>query len=159
MAEFFDGNDDEYSIAPNQADEGRPHLSEIYERFKALENDENIAWIRVFLHDDTEITENDDGEELAVFVIQFLGEGLMIQSAIEYSIPAYILIVIAEIVSLILSITGVVTASRKHLKLRALGVAGIVISGVFLQIVVAVFLMFTLGFRESPPVATESAGG
>ena len=96
---------------------------------------------------------------IAVFVIQFLGEGLMIQSAIEYSIPAYILIVIAEIVSLILSITGVVTASRKHLKLRALGVAGIVISGVFLQIVAAVFLMFTLGFRESPPVAPESAGG
>ena len=46
LAEFFDGNDDEYSIAPNQADEGRPQLSEIYERFKALENDENIAWIR-----------------------------------------------------------------------------------------------------------------
>ena len=64
LDEFFDGNDDEYSIAPNQADEGRPQLSEIYERFKALENDENIAWIRVFLHDDTEITENDDGEEL-----------------------------------------------------------------------------------------------
>ena len=31
LAEFFDGNDDEYSIAPNQADEGRPQLSEIYE--------------------------------------------------------------------------------------------------------------------------------
>ena len=40
LAEFFDGNDDEYSIAPNQADEGRPQLSEIYERFKALENDD-----------------------------------------------------------------------------------------------------------------------
>ena len=96
---------------------------------------------------------------IAVPVIQFLGEGLMMESVIEYSIPAYILIMIAEIVSLILSITGVVTASRKHLKLRGLGVAGIVISGVFLQIALALYLMTTIGFRESPPVATESAGG
>ncbi len=67
LAEFFVGNDDEYSIAPNQADEGRPSLDEIYAKFKSLESKDNIAWIRVILHDDTEIIESDDGEELALY--------------------------------------------------------------------------------------------
>lgn len=67
LEEFFVGNDDEYSIAPNQADEGRPSLDEIYAKFKSLESKDNIAWIRVILHDDTEIIESDDGEELALY--------------------------------------------------------------------------------------------
>ena len=66
LEEFFAGNDDEYSIAPNQADEGRPTLAEIYDKFKSLESKDDVAWIRVILHDDTEIIENDDGEQLAL---------------------------------------------------------------------------------------------
>ena len=65
LDEFFDGNDDEYSIAPNQADEGRPGLSEIYDRFKDLENTEGVEWVRVFLHDDTEVNEED--EEITLY--------------------------------------------------------------------------------------------
>ena len=64
LEEFFDGNEDEYSIAPNEADDGRPELAEIYEKFKSLESNDSIAWIRVFLHDDTVMTETDDNEEL-----------------------------------------------------------------------------------------------
>lgn len=67
LEEFFVGNDDEYSIAPNQAEEGRPALDEIYTKFKSLEYKDDIAWIRVILHDDTEIIESDDGEKLALY--------------------------------------------------------------------------------------------
>ena len=65
LDEFFEGNEDEYSIAPNQADEGRPEIAELYERFKDLENHDHIVWISVFLHDDTEI--NEDDEELVLY--------------------------------------------------------------------------------------------
>ena len=47
LEEFFVGYNDEYSIAPNQAEEGRPTLDEIYDRFKSLESKDGIAWIRV----------------------------------------------------------------------------------------------------------------
>ncbi len=78
LDEFFDGNDDEYSIAPNQVDEGRPPLSEIYERFKSLEREENIAWIRVFLHDDTEIAKHDENEELSLY-----GDSILICTSLK----------------------------------------------------------------------------
>ena len=65
LDEFFEGNEDEYSIAPNQADEGRPGITEIYEKFNSIEEHEHIAWIRVFLHDDTEVDEDD--EELVLY--------------------------------------------------------------------------------------------
>ena len=38
LEEFFVDNNDEYSIAPNQAEEGRPSLDEIYAKFKSLES-------------------------------------------------------------------------------------------------------------------------
>ena len=63
-------------------------------------------------------------------------------------------IVILEIAALILSITGVVKASRKHLKLRGLGIVGIAISAAFLIVIGSAFL-FSLIFRESPPVSTS----
>ena len=76
LDEFFDGNDDEYSIAPNQADEGRPGLSEIYDRFKDLENTEGVEWVRVFLHDDTEVNEED--EEITLY-----GDSIIVCSSLS----------------------------------------------------------------------------
>ena len=67
LEEFFVDNNDEYSIAPNQAEEGRPSLDEIYAKFKSLESKDDIAWIRVILHDDTEIIESEDGEKMALY--------------------------------------------------------------------------------------------
>ena len=75
LDEFFEGNDD-YSIAPNQADDGRPGVAEIYEKFKSLENHDHIAWIRVFLHDDTEI--NEDDEEITLY-----GDSIIICSDLD----------------------------------------------------------------------------
>lgn len=53
LSEFFDGNSDEESLAPNQWGYGRPPLAEIYQRLRALERLPEIHWVRVQLHDDT----------------------------------------------------------------------------------------------------------
>ena len=42
-------------------------MDEIYAKFKSLESKDDIAWIRVILHDDTEIIESEDGEEMALY--------------------------------------------------------------------------------------------
>ena len=49
---YFDGNAEEESIAPNQWGEGRPSISEIYERFKSIAARENVERILVGLHFD-----------------------------------------------------------------------------------------------------------
>jgi len=67
LDEFFDGNSDEDAIAPNQRGEGRPKLDEIYAKFKLLEHHDNIAWIRVFLHDDTVIANVGKDEVLRLY--------------------------------------------------------------------------------------------
>ena len=64
LDEFFDGNTDEYSIAPNQWGDGRPTLDEMWKRLREIEQMPNVAWVRVSLHDDTEITENNGMEVL-----------------------------------------------------------------------------------------------
>ncbi len=64
LDEFFNGNTVKDSIAPNQWDFGRPTLSEIWNMLQKIERMPNIAWVRVALHDDTEIVENDGTEEL-----------------------------------------------------------------------------------------------
>lgn len=66
LDEFFNGNTVEDSIAPNQWDFGRPTLSEIWNMLQKIERMPNIAWVRVALHDDTEIVENDGTEELVL---------------------------------------------------------------------------------------------
>ena len=66
LDEFFNGNTAEDSIAPNQWGFGRPTLSEIWDMLQKLELMPNIAWVRVSLHDDTEIVENDGTEELVL---------------------------------------------------------------------------------------------
>ena len=55
LVEFFEGNTEEDSIAPNQWREGRPSLAEIWDMLQKIELMPNIAWVRVTLHDDTQI--------------------------------------------------------------------------------------------------------
>lgn len=66
LDEFFDGNTEEDSIAPNQWEFGRPTLSEIRNMLQKIELMPDIAWVRVALHDDTEIVENNGKEELVL---------------------------------------------------------------------------------------------
>ena len=53
LDEFFNGNTEEDSIAPNQWEFGRPTLSEIWDILQKIELMPNIAWVRVALHDDS----------------------------------------------------------------------------------------------------------
>lgn len=64
LNEFFEGNSEEDSIAPNQWDEGRPSLNEMWEKLREIEQLPNVAWVRVALHDDTEIIEENGTEAL-----------------------------------------------------------------------------------------------
>ena len=66
LDDFFNGNTAEDSIAPNQWGFGRPTLSEMWNMLQKIELLPNIAWVRVALHDDTEIVENDGTEELVL---------------------------------------------------------------------------------------------
>ena len=65
LNEFFEGNTAEDSIAPNECGFGRPSIAEIWELMRNLEKRPDIAWIRIELHDDTEIAEY-DGKEVLV---------------------------------------------------------------------------------------------
>ncbi|KLN32977.1 hypothetical protein FB00_20085 [Cellulosimicrobium funkei] len=53
LDEFFDGNEQEESLAPNQWGFGRPPLGEIVGRLRELERDGAVAWVRVQLHEET----------------------------------------------------------------------------------------------------------
>lgn len=53
LAEFFDGNEAQDSIAPNQWGYGRPELTEIRRRVEAAAAADDVAWVRVQLHPDT----------------------------------------------------------------------------------------------------------
>ncbi|MFK4790027.1 hypothetical protein [Microbacterium sp. ZW T5_56] len=57
LDEFFDGNVAEDSLAPNRWGFGRPTLAEIADRLRTLGERDDIAWIRIGLHDDTELDE------------------------------------------------------------------------------------------------------
>ena len=64
LDEFFSGNSEEDAIAPNQWGEGRPSLGEMWEMLRKVELMPNVAWVRVALHDDTEIIEENGTEIL-----------------------------------------------------------------------------------------------
>ena len=66
LDEFFGGNTAEDSIAPNDWGYGRPSISEIWDLMRNLENNPDIAWIRIELHNDTEIVESNGKEELVL---------------------------------------------------------------------------------------------
>jgi hypothetical protein len=59
LAEFFDDNDDEESLAPNQWGEGRPPLAEVRQRLEHLAARDGVAWVRVELHEES--VEDDAG--------------------------------------------------------------------------------------------------
>jgi len=52
LDEYFTGNTDESSIAPNQAGYGRPPLAELYARFKAIQQKRNVQAVLVGIHGD-----------------------------------------------------------------------------------------------------------
>jgi hypothetical protein len=52
LDEFFVGNDQEDSIAPNQLGFGRPPVREMYDRFKEIEAREDVQGLFVSLHFD-----------------------------------------------------------------------------------------------------------
>ena len=80
LNEIFEGNTAEDSIAPNQCDFGRPPLAEIWDMLQKIEVMPNIAWIRVALHDDTEIAEY-DGKE----VLELWGNEIVICTSVQAS--------------------------------------------------------------------------
>lgn len=78
LDEFFDGNTVEDSIAPNQWEFGRPTLLEICGILQKIEAMPNIAWVRIMLHSDTEIVEN-DGKE----ILHLAGDTIVLCTAIS----------------------------------------------------------------------------
>lgn len=66
LTEFFDGNKDEESIAPNQWEAGRPKLNEIWMRLCEIEQRQDVAWVRVQLHSDTLFEKDEKGMICAV---------------------------------------------------------------------------------------------
>ncbi|MDO5098036.1 MAG: hypothetical protein Q4D85_04690 [Corynebacterium sp.] len=57
LDEFFNGNNEEESIAPNQWGFGRPPLAEIESRLRAINACDDVAWVRIETHPDTEMEE------------------------------------------------------------------------------------------------------
>ena len=78
LNEFFEGNTEEDSIAPNQWEEGRPSLAEIWDMLRKIELMPDIAWVRVTLHDDTQI---DDENE----VLTLAGDSIVLCTNIQPS--------------------------------------------------------------------------
>ncbi|MEV0051442.1 hypothetical protein AB0H34_13195 [Saccharopolyspora shandongensis] len=64
--EFFVGNIDEESLAPNQWGYDRPPLAEIEQRLRALAAEPGVDWVRVQLHDDTHEVDEIAAESIAI---------------------------------------------------------------------------------------------
>jgi hypothetical protein len=52
LDEYFTGNTDEHCIAPNQVGYGRPPLSDLYARFRAIQQKPNVQAVLVGIHGD-----------------------------------------------------------------------------------------------------------
>lgn len=59
LDEFFKDNEIEDSIAPNNWLYGRPSISDIYNKLLEIEKLEQIDWVRVSLHEDTDIEDEE----------------------------------------------------------------------------------------------------
>ncbi len=79
LDEFFEGNTAEDSIAPNDCDFGRPSIAEIWELMRELEKRPDVAWIRIELHNDTEIAEY-EGKEVLVLA----GESPIVCTSLQH---------------------------------------------------------------------------
>ncbi|NJQ08664.1 hypothetical protein [Streptomyces lonarensis] len=66
LAEFFDGNEHEESLAPNQWGYGRPPLAELAAAAREVESRPEVAWVRVQLHSETLTSGELAGEALAI---------------------------------------------------------------------------------------------
>lgn len=66
LDEFFDGNTEEESIAPNQWGYGRPPLSVLSGRLRGIERRADVAWVRVQPHPETLDLEELAGEAVAL---------------------------------------------------------------------------------------------
>ncbi|CAL9351032.1 hypothetical protein SUDANB121_00477 [Nocardiopsis dassonvillei] len=66
LDEFFDGNDDEECIAPNQWGYGRPPLSVLVGCLRGIESRGDVAWVRVQPHPETVELEQLSAEAVAV---------------------------------------------------------------------------------------------
>lgn len=53
LAEFFEGNTVQDSIAPNEWGYGRPPLADFLTRFREIEARPEVAWVRVQIHEET----------------------------------------------------------------------------------------------------------
>ncbi|MFH8557016.1 hypothetical protein EYS09_33790 [Streptomyces kasugaensis] len=53
LDEFFEGNTDEESLAPNQWGYGRPPLAVLAAQLRAIERRADVRWVRVQLHPET----------------------------------------------------------------------------------------------------------
>ena len=80
LDEFFEDNTEEQSIAPNQWGFGRPTLAEIWEQLRKVEQRDDVAWIRVVLHGDTEVGDR-DGES----VYEIAGDSIAICTTADAS--------------------------------------------------------------------------
>lgn len=80
LDEFFEGNTAEDSIAPNDWGFGRPPITEIRNLMHELEKMPSVAWIRIELHDDTEIVGYDGREALVL-----AGESIIICTSLSAS--------------------------------------------------------------------------
>ncbi|RKT82810.1 hypothetical protein SAMN05421805_104284 [Saccharopolyspora antimicrobica] len=72
--EFFAGNTDEESLAPNQWGYGRPALSEIERRLRELAEEPGVSWVRVQLHGDTHALDGIVAEAIAICTDKEAGE-------------------------------------------------------------------------------------
>jgi len=73
LTEFFENNTEEESIAPNQWGYGRPTLAELWKHLCKIEKRYDVAWIRVTLHDDTDVDDYSDD----VTICEVLGTDLI----------------------------------------------------------------------------------
>ena len=82
LAEFFENNTMESSIAPNQWGYGRPTLAELWQHLCKIENHPDVAWIRVALSDETDVDDYSDDEityyEIKNLIYEIRGESIII---------------------------------------------------------------------------------
>lgn len=52
LEDYFDGNDQEDSIAPNQIGSGRPSLADLYRRLQEISRRDDVQAVLVSVHDD-----------------------------------------------------------------------------------------------------------
>lgn len=76
LDEFFRGNLEEDSIAPNQWGYGRPPLAELWGALRRVEGMPEVAWVGVALHCDTAITKEEGTE-----VLHLVGDTIVVCTA------------------------------------------------------------------------------